>query len=308
MTSTVRRSWKQSSGWAWRSRRDRGHGGGVGEDRFDQLHAGPRQRDAAAAIVCRGAGPCHARGLWQVPACPRPPGRRCTRRLEDRPRRLPARLPRHLRDARHGRGRRRRARPGRPRPSADPRRAVHQGRPLHRAHLPPRARCCIRCGASARKGSGRFEPVGWDEALDASPPGCSAIAARDPQAILPYSYAGTMGLVQGEAMAARFFHRLGASLLDRTICASAGGDGAAGHLRRQGRHARRVLRRQPADPDLGQQHASPRTCTSGRCAQAGQARAARSWSASTRAAPRPPTSATSTSRCCRAPTARWRWG
>ena len=53
----------------------------------------------------------------------------------------------------------------------------------------------------------------------------SSIAARDPQAVLPYSYAGTMGLVQGESMAARFFNKLGASLLDRTICASAGGEG-----------------------------------------------------------------------------------
>jgi len=44
------------------------------------------------------------------------------------------------------------------------------------------------------------------------------------QAILPYSYAGTMGLVQGDSMAARFFHQLGASLLDRTICASAGAE------------------------------------------------------------------------------------
>ncbi|HEX2122647.1 MAG TPA: molybdopterin oxidoreductase family protein, partial [Thermoanaerobaculia bacterium] len=43
-----------------------------------------------------------------------------------------------------------------------------------------------------------------------------------PQAILPYSYAGTMGLIQGESMDRRFFHRIGASLLDRTICASAG--------------------------------------------------------------------------------------
>ena len=74
------------------------------------------------------------------------------------------------------------------------------------------------------KGSGRFEPVGWDEALDAIAARLQAIAARDPQAILPYSYAGTMGLVQGESMAARFFHRLGASRLDRTICASAGGE------------------------------------------------------------------------------------
>ncbi|KAF1024137.1 MAG: Dimethyl sulfoxide reductase DmsA [Paracidovorax wautersii] len=72
------------------------------------------------------------------------------------------------------------------------------------------------------KGSGQFEPVGWDEALDDIAQRLKTIAAHDPQAILPYSYAGTMGLVQGEAMAARFFHRLGASLLDRTICASAG--------------------------------------------------------------------------------------
>ena len=75
-----------------------------------------------------------------------------------------------------------------------------------------------------RKGEGRFEPVSWDQALDDIAQRLQAIAARDPQAILPYSYAGTMGLVQGDGMAARFFHRLGASLLDRTICSQAGGD------------------------------------------------------------------------------------
>jgi len=74
------------------------------------------------------------------------------------------------------------------------------------------------------KGSGRFEPVSWDAVLDDIASRLKAIAERDPQAIVPYSYAGTMGLLQGESMAARFFHRLGASLLDRTICASAGGD------------------------------------------------------------------------------------
>jgi anaerobic selenocysteine-containing dehydrogenase len=73
------------------------------------------------------------------------------------------------------------------------------------------------------KGAGRFERVSWDVALDDIATRLRAIAARDPQAIVPYSYAGTMGLVQGEGMAGRFFHRLGASLLDRTICASAGG-------------------------------------------------------------------------------------
>ncbi len=77
------------------------------------------------------------------------------------------------------------------------------------------------------KGSGRFERVGWDEALDAIAARLGAIAARDPQAIVPYSYAGTMGLVQGESMSARWFHKLGASLLDRTICSSAGGEALA---------------------------------------------------------------------------------
>ena len=75
------------------------------------------------------------------------------------------------------------------------------------------------------KGAGRFEPVGWDEALHDIAARLSAIAARAPEAIVPYSYAGTMGLVQGESIAARFFHTLGASLLDRTICASAGAEG-----------------------------------------------------------------------------------
>jgi anaerobic selenocysteine-containing dehydrogenase len=77
------------------------------------------------------------------------------------------------------------------------------------------------------KGEGRFEPVSWDEALDDIAARLAAIAARDPEAIVPYSYAGTMGMVQGEGMAARFFNRLGASRLDRTICANAGGDALA---------------------------------------------------------------------------------
>ena len=75
------------------------------------------------------------------------------------------------------------------------------------------------------KGSGRFEPVSWDEALADIAARLGAIAQRNPEAIVPYSYAGTMGLVQSESIAARFFHRLGASLLDRTICAAAGGEG-----------------------------------------------------------------------------------
>ncbi len=76
------------------------------------------------------------------------------------------------------------------------------------------------------KGEGRFERISWDEALDTIARRFSEIAASEdgPEAILPYSYAGTMGLVNGSGMDRRFFHRLGASLLARTICATAGGE------------------------------------------------------------------------------------
>ncbi len=78
------------------------------------------------------------------------------------------------------------------------------------------------------KGPGaRFEPVDWDSALRDIAQRLQTIAADPalgPDAILPYSYAGTMGLVQGDGMAQRFMHRLGASLLDRSICAAAGGE------------------------------------------------------------------------------------
>ena len=72
------------------------------------------------------------------------------------------------------------------------------------------------------KGAGQFERVSWDEALSDIAVRLRAIAARDPQAIQPYSYAGTMGMAQSEGMAARFFNKLGAAQLDRTICSAAG--------------------------------------------------------------------------------------
>jgi anaerobic selenocysteine-containing dehydrogenase len=78
------------------------------------------------------------------------------------------------------------------------------------------------------KGAGQFERVSWGAALQDIAARLQAIASRSAdaaQAILPYSYAGTMGLVQGESMSARFLHKLGASRLDRTICSSAGGEG-----------------------------------------------------------------------------------
>jgi anaerobic selenocysteine-containing dehydrogenase len=72
------------------------------------------------------------------------------------------------------------------------------------------------------KGEGKFERISWDEALDTIAARLKPIAERAPEAILPYSYCGTMGLIQGESMSSRFFNKIGASLLDRTICATAG--------------------------------------------------------------------------------------
>src|SRR5437773_5143153 len=74
------------------------------------------------------------------------------------------------------------------------------------------------------KGQGRFERTSWDEALDEIASRLTSISSEyGPEAILPYSYGGTMGFLNGSGMDRRFFHRLGASRLDRTICAAAGG-------------------------------------------------------------------------------------
>ena len=72
------------------------------------------------------------------------------------------------------------------------------------------------------KGEGKFERITWDEALATIAAKFKEIAAVEPQSILPCSYAGTMGLAQYASMDRRFFHKLGASLLDRTLCSSAG--------------------------------------------------------------------------------------
>jgi anaerobic selenocysteine-containing dehydrogenase len=93
-------------------------------------------------------------------------------------------------------------------------RTYHEGRLLY-----PQ----IRTGA---KGEGKFRRASWDEALSLIASKLQGIidSPDGPQAILPYSYAGTMGLIQGSSMDRRFFHKIGASLLDRTICASAGAE------------------------------------------------------------------------------------
>jgi anaerobic selenocysteine-containing dehydrogenase len=81
------------------------------------------------------------------------------------------------------------------------------------------------------KGAGKFERISWDEALETIAVRLKSVAGEyGPEAILPYSYAGTMGLLNGGGMDRRFFHRLGASRLDRTICSSAGGAGLVATL------------------------------------------------------------------------------
>src|SRR5580692_10467680 len=99
------------------------------------------------------------------------------------------------------------------------------------------------------KGEGRFERISWDTALDTIAERLQSIAKEfGSEAILPYSYAGTMGILQGSGTDRRFFHRLGASRLDRTICSEAGKAGLTEALGvryatepEQFRHSRLIL-------------------------------------------------------------------
>jgi anaerobic selenocysteine-containing dehydrogenase len=122
--------------------------------------------------------------------------------------------------------------------AGDPSQPVTQGflcgkvaKYLDRVYAPDRILYPLRRKPGAQKGplprgheQEAFERVGWDQALD-------AIAARlqqigdqyGPESILPYSYAGTMGVLGYGSMDRRLFHRMGASQLDRTICSEAGG-------------------------------------------------------------------------------------
>ncbi len=78
-------------------------------------------------------------------------------------------------------------------------------------------------GGGARATPTAFERISWDEALDLIAERFRGIIAEHgPEAILPFSYGGTLGALNGAAMDRRFFHRLGASQLERTICSDAG--------------------------------------------------------------------------------------
>jgi anaerobic selenocysteine-containing dehydrogenase len=73
------------------------------------------------------------------------------------------------------------------------------------------------------RGAGRFEHITWDQAIaDIVGHFRAIIAAHGPEAILQYSYSGTLGMLNEGTMDQRFFNRLGASRLDRTICSAAG--------------------------------------------------------------------------------------
>jgi len=118
---------------------------------------------------------------------------------------------------------------------------------LDREYSPDRLLYPLR--RTGTKGAGKFERISWEEALDTIAARLKTIAEEfGSEAILPYSYAGTMGLLNGAGMDRRFFHRLGASRLDRTICSTAG---AAGYVEALGlrygtepeqfQHARLIL-------------------------------------------------------------------
>ncbi len=83
-----------------------------------------------------------------------------------------------------------------------------------------------RAGASVPPSEVAFQRISWDEALGEIAARFKKIIAEfGPESVLPYSYGGTLGALNGASMDRRFFHRLGASQLDRTICSSAGEEG-----------------------------------------------------------------------------------
>src|SRR4249919_3934084 len=102
---------------------------------------------------------------------------------------------------------------------------------LDRVYSPDRVLHPMRRTTPKGRGQGDasdFTQISWDEAMDEISARFKKISGEfGPEAILPYSYAGNMGVLSYSGMAHRFFHRLGASQLDRTICASAGGVGMA---------------------------------------------------------------------------------
>jgi anaerobic selenocysteine-containing dehydrogenase len=107
----------------------------------------------------------------------------------------------------------------------------------------------VRPKGPEHSGPAAFTRITWDEALTTILETIRTVAETSgPEAILPYSYGGTLGQLNNASMDMRFFHRLGASQLNRTICATAGGDALISVLGKklgtepeQFRHARYIL-------------------------------------------------------------------
>ncbi len=80
------------------------------------------------------------------------------------------------------------------------------------------------------KGEGRFEPVSWEAALDDIHAQVGAVIERwGPQAVMPLNYAGPHGMLSGDSMSLRFFHKLGASqLYRRSLCGGVRSEAWAG--------------------------------------------------------------------------------
>ena len=100
---------------------------------------------------------------------------------------------------------------------------------LDRVYSPDRVLYPMRrIAAKGTEGPQAFHRVGWDEALNEVTEKLNKISSEfGSEAILPYSYGGNLGALNGGSMDMRFFHRLGASQLLRTICAITGGDAIA---------------------------------------------------------------------------------
>src|SRR5579859_8046702 len=136
----------------------------------------------------------------------------------------------------------------RSRASGNARISVRQSRPLSGTRIFART-AALSASARGRQSEGHFARISWDEALDEIAARLKTISAESgSEAILPYSYGGSMGFLQGSGMDRRFFHRLGASRLDRTICSAAGGVGLVeatgfkyGTEPEQFRHSRLIL-------------------------------------------------------------------
>src|SRR5919198_573696 len=125
---------------------------------------------------------------------------------------------------------------------------------LQRVYSPDRVLYPMRRRSGLAKGAGKrnvedFERITWEQGLDEIFHRFTDIAAEfGPEAILPYSYGGTLGALNNSSMDRRFFHRLGASQLERTICSAAGGAGLKsvtgvkmGTEPEQFRHSRYIL-------------------------------------------------------------------